>query len=58
MTKPNESEDRPTHEQLVAENRAAQEVPDEELDDLEYYGRHGFSRTVPTCTDSDCPCED
>ena len=32
--------------------------PDEELDDFEYYGRHGYSRTAPVCTDPDCPCED
>ena len=50
--------DRPTYDQLEAENRAAQEVPDEELDDLEYYGRYGYSRTAPTCTDPECGCSD
>ena len=30
---------------------------DDELDDLEYYDRYGFSRTAPVCNDSDCPCE-
>lgn len=29
-------------------------VPDEELDDLEYYGRYGYSRTEPTCSDPEC----
>lgn len=36
----------------------SEEIPDEELDDFDYYGRHGFSRTAPTCTDPDCPCDD
>jgi hypothetical protein len=32
--------------------------PDEELDDLEYYGRYGWSRDAPICDDPECPCED
>lgn len=44
--------------ELIVDGLEEEHRPDEELDDLEYYGRHGFSRTAPTCTDSDCPCED
>jgi hypothetical protein len=32
--------------------------PDEELDDLEYYGRYGWYRDAPICDDPQCPCED
>lgn len=58
MVAVDEDEDRPTEEQLRAENRAMQDVPDDELDDEEYYGRHGFSRNAPVCTDPECPCAD
>lgn len=44
----------PTMEQLEEELRTTQDIPDEELDDFDYYGRHGFSRTAPTCDDPDC----
>ena len=47
----------PTMEQLEEEHRAMQEVPDDELDELEYYGRYGYTRSVPVCDDPDCPCD-
>lgn len=48
----------PTLEELEAEYRATKGFSDEELDDFDYYGRHGYSRNAPTCTDPDCPCDD
>lgn len=42
----------------LAERIIFQLKSDDELNDYEYYCRHGFSRTAPVCTESDCPCED
>lgn len=39
--------------------RDINDLPDDDLTDDEFYGRHGWSRDSPSCSDPECfMCED